>query len=56
VLQLLGQGLAPREIAARLHRSTKTIEAHRENIKRKLGLRSATEVVQRAAQLTRQTP
>jgi DNA-binding NarL/FixJ family response regulator len=45
VLQLLGSGLSTREIAAELKLSFKTIESHRENIKRKLGLRNASALV-----------
>lgn len=48
VFSLLGQGLATREIARRLHLSVKTVEVHRLNIKRKLGLRTATELVRYA--------
>jgi len=45
VFQLLGMGRSTREIAGELNRSLKTIESHRENIKRKLGLRSAAALV-----------
>ncbi len=45
VLQLLGAGLSTREIATEVHLSFKTVETHRENIKRKLGLNSAAELV-----------
>jgi len=48
VFRLLGNGLATREIAEKLHRSIKTIQSHRENIKHKLGCRNAAELVQRA--------
>jgi len=41
VLHLLGSGLSTREIAAELKLSFKTIETHRENIKRKLGLKGS---------------
>ncbi len=44
VLQLLGQGLGTRDIAERLHRSVKTIESHRENIKSKLNLTSGVDL------------
>jgi two-component system response regulator NreC len=50
VLQLLGAGLSTRQIAAEVNRSLKTIETHRENIKRKLGLSGAAELVHFAAQ------
>jgi DNA-binding NarL/FixJ family response regulator len=42
VLELLGAGLKTGEIAGRLHLRRKTVDAHRENIKHKLGLQSAT--------------
>lgn len=54
VLNLLGAGLSTREIAAELKLSFKTIETHRENIKRKLGLQSAAALVHYATQWARQ--
>ncbi len=45
VFQLVGQGRGTREIAAHLHLSVKTVEVHRANIKTKLQLRSAVELV-----------
>jgi DNA-binding NarL/FixJ family response regulator len=48
VFQLIGAGESLRRIAERLGLSLKTVEAHRENIKNKLGLHSASEVLQRA--------
>jgi len=48
VFSLLGEGVATRDIAGRLHLSVKTVETHRERIKAKLGLRSATELTYRA--------
>jgi DNA-binding NarL/FixJ family response regulator len=53
VFELIGQGLQTRQIAARLHLSVKTIDTHRENIKRKLGLSKAPELLQRAIQWVR---
>ncbi|MBI3552580.1 MAG: response regulator transcription factor [Elusimicrobia bacterium] len=50
VFQLLGQGLTTRLIAERLGRSIKTIETYRENIKRKLDLKNAVELVYHAVQ------
>jgi DNA-binding NarL/FixJ family response regulator len=44
VLQLIGEGNEVREIAAKLHVSTKTVEAHRAHIKEKLDLKNAREV------------
>lgn len=48
VLELLGQGSSSREIAKKLHVSIKTVDTHRENIKDKLTLRNANELVQYA--------
>jgi DNA-binding NarL/FixJ family response regulator len=49
VFQLLGSGLANRQIAASLDLSVKTVESHQENIKHKLYLSSCAEVRKRAA-------
>ena len=48
VLRLIGEGLTTQQIAARLHRSVKTIEAHRSNLQRKLGLGCALQLVRYA--------
>jgi DNA-binding NarL/FixJ family response regulator len=48
VFQMLGQGLTPRQVAQQLHLSVRTIEAHREHIKKKLGIRSASELLKYA--------
>jgi len=48
VFELIGEGLTTRRIADRLHLSVKTIDSHRENIKAKLGLGSAVELVRHA--------
>ena len=48
VFQLVGQGRSTREIAAHLHLSVKTVEVHRANIKTKLKLTSAVELVRYA--------
>jgi Response regulator containing a CheY-like receiver domain and an HTH DNA-binding domain len=45
VLYLLGAGLSTREIAGASSLSFKTVETHRENLKRKLGLRTASELL-----------
>jgi DNA-binding NarL/FixJ family response regulator len=52
VFSLLGDGLSTREVAQRLNLSVKTIETHRAQIKRKLGLRNSTELIQRAVEWT----
>jgi DNA-binding NarL/FixJ family response regulator len=54
VLHLLGAGLSTREIAAELKLSFKTIETHRENIKRKLGLPGAAALIHYATNWNRQ--
>ncbi len=48
VFRLLGEGKTTREIAIRLGRSIKTIDAHRENIKSKLKLDSGAELAHHA--------
>lgn len=48
VLALIGSAIGTRAIAARLNISMKTVEAHRGNIKRKLGLDSSPELVRYA--------
>ncbi len=48
VFQLIGQGYSTREIAEMLHLSIKTIESYRANIKEKLSLKNAAELMQHA--------
>lgn len=50
VLRLVSKGLTPAKIAEQLHLSVKTIDAHREKIKRKLGMGSAAELLRYAVQ------
>lgn len=50
VFELIGQGLTIREIASKLQLSPKTVETYRENIKAKLDLDNATELVRHAVQ------
>jgi DNA-binding NarL/FixJ family response regulator len=52
VFQLIGGGRGTREIADYLHLSVKTVEVHRANIKEKLKLKSATELVRHAVRWT----
>jgi DNA-binding NarL/FixJ family response regulator len=54
VFQLLGQGLTVREVADRLSVSAKTVEAHREHIKRKLNFKTSSELLRFAIQYTLQ--
>ena len=55
VFHLLGSGLGNTQIARSLHLSVKTIESHRENIKRKLGLKSSRDLVDRATTYVEET-
>lgn len=48
VFALIGQGLSTRQIAKKLHLSTKTIDSHRSKIKSKLNLKNSTELVHHA--------
>jgi DNA-binding NarL/FixJ family response regulator len=48
VFEEIGRGRSTRQIAEALHRSVKTIETHRANIKRKLGLANGTELLHRS--------
>ncbi len=50
VFRMLGTGLGSRMIGNDLHLSVKTIETYRENIKHKLGLRNASELIRVATQ------
>ena len=56
VFRLIGAGTGPRDIADRLGLSIKTVETHRENIKAKLGLRSAPELLRFAMQYVMDNP
>lgn len=50
ILRLIGQGLSVQDIAKKLGRSAKTIEAHRANLREKLGIRKAAELTRFATQ------
>lgn len=50
VFRLIGEGVSSRVIAKRLCISTHTIDTHRENIKAKLGIASASELTRTAVQ------
>jgi DNA-binding NarL/FixJ family response regulator len=52
IFRLIGAGLTVREIAERLFLSGKTVEAHRENIKQKLGIRTSNELLRFAIRNT----
>ncbi|MCE5328042.1 MAG: response regulator transcription factor [Planctomycetaceae bacterium] len=48
IFELIGNGLPTREIAQRLHISSKTVDSHRENIKDKLKCASASRLLRQA--------
>lgn len=48
VFELTGKGLSTRDIGSKLHISVKTVESHRANIKDKLHLESANELMRHA--------
>ncbi len=55
VFELFGQGFSSSQIAERLHISTKTVDSHRQKIKRKLDLHSSNELVQHAVRWVMET-
>ncbi|MGD9843213.1 MAG: response regulator [Steroidobacteraceae bacterium] len=48
VLHMIGKGLSTRQAADALNLSIKTVESHRQRVKRKLSLRTSTQLVQYA--------
>ena len=48
IFQLIGEGLSTAEMAEKLHVSVKTVEVHRVNIKTKLGIPTAPELIRYA--------
>ena len=48
ILQMIGRGMSTREAAAALNLSIKTVESHRQRIKRKLNLATGSQLVQYA--------
>ncbi len=50
VFELIGQGMEVRLIAKQLHLSIKTVETHRDNIRKKLDLDSSTDLLKYALQ------
>ncbi|HVM62776.1 MAG TPA: response regulator transcription factor [Verrucomicrobiae bacterium] len=56
VFRLLGEGHGTRRIARELGLSMKTVSCYRQNIKNKLNLKDATELMQRAVHLTASMP
>ncbi|HTL78589.1 MAG TPA: response regulator transcription factor [Candidatus Babeliales bacterium] len=55
IFNLLGSGLGNTQIAHSLHLSVKTIESHRENIKRKLDLSSSRDLIACAQKYVEET-
>ncbi|QEM70235.1 response regulator transcription factor [Geobacter sp. FeAm09] len=53
VFLMIGKGLATRQIAERINLSVKTIDAYRENLKKKLNLKNAAELLQYAIEWSR---
>jgi len=51
VMRMLAEGLTPKEVAARLFISPKTVENHRTNLMKKLGLQSTVELIRYSARL-----
>ena len=49
ILRMIGEGLTKQQIAERIGRSANTVEAHRTNIKRKLGLDNNAELIRFSA-------
>ena len=52
VFSLIGRGFGATKLATELHLSVKTIETYQAHIKQKLGLRSAVELSEKAANWT----
>jgi DNA-binding NarL/FixJ family response regulator len=50
VFELIGNGCSTKEIAAKLNVSPKTVDAHRDHIKQKIGLSDNTRLVHRAVE------
>ena len=48
ILHMIGKGMTTRETAHSLNLSVKTVESHRQRIKRKLNLSTGTQLVQYA--------
>jgi DNA-binding NarL/FixJ family response regulator len=50
IMQLIGEGKAPKEIARQLHLSAKTVAVHSANLRRKLNLKSTAQLIRFAVQ------
>ncbi len=51
VMRMLAEGLTTKEVASKLYISPKTVENHRTNLMKKLGLQSTVELIRYAARL-----
>ena len=51
IFRMIAEGMRPREIAGKINISTKTISVHRENLMRKMGVKSNSEIVHLAIKL-----
>ena len=51
VMRMLAEGLTPKDVAKKLYISPKTVENHRTNLMKKLGLQSTVELIRYAARL-----
>lgn len=56
VLQMIAQGFTSNDIAQRIHRSVKSVEAYRASIRHKLGARTTADLTRLAVELTRADP
>ncbi len=56
ILQLVGQGMTSKEISQRLDISEATARKHRENIRRKLGIRNSAEMAAYAVRVQARSP
>ena len=56
ILQLVGQGMTSKEISQRLDISEATARKHRENIRRKLGIRNSAEMAAYAVRVQVRSP
>jgi len=50
IFSMIGSGLSTKEIAHQLHLSTKTVDAHRDHIKRKVGVSDNPRLIRRAVE------
>jgi DNA-binding NarL/FixJ family response regulator len=56
IMHMIGSGYSSQQIAAMLNRSIKTIEAHRANIRNKLGLKDGAELIRFATRWLESPP